>query len=73
MIQLPKKIAFLIFILATVLLAISFNNVDWSLLESNSSFNTKFKELREPLIFLILTFFYIKYYVDILKKEKKSE
>ncbi len=73
MIQLPKKVAFLLFILVTILLAVSFNYIDWNIFESSSSFNNKFKELREPLIFLILAIFYIKYYVDILKKEKKSE
>ena len=73
MIKLPKKIAFMIFIIVTVLLAVSFNYVDWSLLESSNSFSSKFKELREPLIFLILAIFYIKYYVDILKKEKNTE
>jgi len=73
MIKLPKKIAFILFIIVTVLLAVSFNYVNWNLLESGINFNTKFKELREPLIFLILAIFYIKYYVDILNKEKKSE
>ena len=73
MIKLPKKVAFLIFVLVTVLLAVSLNYVDWNLLESSNSFSTKFKEFREPLIFLILAIFYIKYYVDILNKERKSE
>jgi len=73
MIQLPKKIAFLFFIIVTIFLAVSFNHIDWNIFESSNSFNNKFKELREPLIFLILAIFYIMYYVDILKKEKKSE
>ena len=54
MIKLPKKVAFLIFVLVTVLLAVSLNYVDWNLLESSNSFSAKFKEFREPLIFLIL-------------------
>lgn len=71
MIKLPKKVAFVLFILVTVLLAVSFNYVNWNVFESSNSFSTKFIELREPLIFLILAVFYIKYYVDILKEEKK--
>tara|TARA_R110002049_G_C9063801_1_gene554390 strand:- start:141 stop:356 length:216 start_codon:yes stop_codon:yes gene_type:complete len=71
MIKLPKKVAFVLFILVTILLAVSFNYVNWNVFESSNSFSTKFIELREPLIFLILAVFYIKYYVDILKEEKK--
>lgn len=71
MIKLPKKVAFFLFILVTILLAISFSYVNWNVLESSNSFSSKFKELREPLIFSILAIFFIKYYVDILKKEKK--
>lgn len=71
MIKIPKNIAFVLFILVTILLAISFNHVDWNIIESENSFSTKFVELREPLVFLILAIFYIKYYVDILKREKK--
>ena len=71
MIKLPKRIAFLLFILVTVLLAVSFNYVNWNVFESGNNLKTIFKELREPLIFLILAIFYIIYYVDILNKEKK--
>lgn len=71
MIQLPKKLAFFIFILVTVLLAISFYNLDWSILNSNHSIQDIFKEMREPLIFLLLVIYFLNYYVNTLKKEEK--
>ena len=72
MIVLPKKIAFLIFLLVTFLLGTSFSEVNWNVLQSNE-IQTIYEELREALVFLVLAIYFTKYYVDILKKEKGSD
>lgn len=70
MIKLPKKIAFVLFVGVTILLAITLTNIDWSIFNTHVDLTVKFKEIREPLIFLILAIFYINYYVTRLKEEK---
>ncbi len=70
MFKLPKAIAFILLVIVTVLLAVTFTNIDWSMLSANNDFALKFKEVREPLIFLILTVFYVKYYVARLKEDQ---
>ena len=70
MIHLPKPLAFSIFFLVTFLLADSLFDVSWeAVTATNSSFRAAFKELREPLAFVLLSLFYIHYYVGILKQE----
>ncbi len=71
MIKLPKKIAFILLIIVTILLAITFTNIDWNIVNNPGSNYELFKEIREPILFLILVTFYIKYYVRILNNEKK--
>lgn len=73
MIKLPKKVAFAIFIIVTVLFADSFSNFNWNIFDTNSDIESIYKEVREPLMFLVLTIFYLHYYVQILKGEKKTE
>lgn len=73
MIKLPKKIAFAMFILVTVLFAISFSNFNWNIFNTNSDIESIYKEVREPLMFLVLTTFFLHYYVQILKGEKNPE
>ncbi|GGE36243.1 hypothetical protein [Psychroflexus planctonicus] len=70
MIKLPKKIAFVLFVGVTILLAITLTNIDWSIFNAHVDLTVKFKEMREPLIFLILAIFYINYYVARLKGRK---
>ena len=69
MFKLSKTLAFILFVFVTVLLAITFTNINWSLFNTNVDFTIKFKEIREPLIFLLLSVFYINYYVKMLKDE----
>ena len=70
MITIPKKIAFTIFLLVTIMLAISFAEINWNIvLSKNSSSNEIFKELIDTLTFIFLAIFYLIYYVGILKKE----
>lgn len=70
MIKLPKTLVFFLFVLVTILLAVTFNQVDWNII--NADVNTKviFKEVREPILFLILAFYFIHYYVREIKEEK---
>lgn len=70
MIKLPKTLVFFLFVLVTILLAVTFNQVDWNII--NAGVNTKdiFKEVREPIIFLILAFYFIHYYVRVINEEK---
>lgn len=71
MIKLPKKIAFIILVIVTVLLAITINSINFESLNNAENFSQIFKQIKEPLAFLILTIFYLIYYVDVIKKEKK--
>ena len=69
MIKLPKQIAFLLFVAMTILLAISFSNFNWEIFETNNSAKGIYKEIREPLMFLVLAIFFIQYYVKRLKED----
>ncbi len=71
MFKIPKKVAFAIFVLVTVMLGISFAEIDWNVVFSKSSSpNEIFKELLGTLTFVFLAIFYTIYYVSILKKDK---
>ncbi|WP_019039445.1 hypothetical protein [Psychroflexus tropicus] len=73
MIKLPKIVAFIIFLMMTLLLANSFSNFDWNIFKGENDPESIFKELREPLMFLLLTIFFLNYYVETLKEKKKPE
>lgn len=64
MIKIPKKIALIIMILMSTGLIISLINVNW---------NNKdlIEELDLPILLLLLSLYYIIYYVRIIKNEKK--
>ena len=63
MIKIPKKIALIIMILMSTGLIISLINVNW---------NNKdlIEELDLPILLLLLSLYYIIYYVRIIKNEK---
>lgn len=66
MIKIPKKIALIIMILMSTGLIISLINVNWS----NKDL---IEELDLPILLLLLSLYYIIYYVRIIKNEKKSK
>jgi hypothetical protein len=72
MIQIPKNIAFVIFILMMILFAFSFSDFNWDIFESKNDLESIFKEFREPLMFLLLTIFFLNYYVKTLKNNKSD-
>ena len=71
MIKIPKILAFFLFILMTILLAVSFTNINWQLFETNYTSYDVYITFRETLMFLILTIFFMLYYVRTLKKDDK--
>lgn len=70
MIKIPKKLAFALFVLMTILLAISFSNFNWQIFDTNEGVKSIYKEIREPLLFLILVVYFLNYYIQKLKKEE---
>lgn len=66
MIKIPKKIALIIMILMSAGLIISLINVNWS----NKDL---IEELDLPILLLLLSIYYIIYYIRILKNEKKTK
>lgn len=74
MIKLPKKIAFAIFVLVTVLLGFSFAEINWNVVFGKSSTpNQIFREIIGTIALIFLSIYYTTYYVGILKKEKKLD
>lgn len=71
MIKIPKILAFFLFILMTILLAVSFTNINWQLFETSYTSYDVYITFRETLLFLILTIFFMLYYVRTLKKDDK--
>ena len=66
MIKLSKKVTFVLMIITTILLAIFLRKVNWENVNENI-----YKELSTPFACLILTIYYMIYYVRIIKKENK--
>gem|GEM_PF-3038174 len=62
MMQLPKSIAFFLLVVVTILLAVSFSNMNLDICNGQSSIEGIFKELRETIMFLLLTIYFTNFY-----------
>lgn len=73
MFKIPKKVAFVIFVLVTVMFGINFADIDWNVVfGKNNSPNEIFSEIIGTLTFMFLAVFYAIYYVSALKKDKTN-
>jgi hypothetical protein len=66
MIKLSKKTAFILMVIMSLGLMFSLISVKWENINENL-----IKELKLPFLSLLLTIYYIIYYVRILKEENK--
>jgi len=68
MIKIPKKIAFVLMLGITIGLGVSLAYVNWENVSENN-----YKELGTASTCLLLSIYFMLYYVKILKEENKSK
>lgn len=69
MVKFSKKTAFFLMIIMSLLLVFSMRNVDWELIYKGESL---YKELSISIVNLLLTIYFMVYYVNKLKEESKN-
>ena len=71
MIKSPKTLAFLLFILMNVLLAISVAHVNWEIFQTDYTVHDLYVTFREAVLCLILTIFFMTNYLRLCKSDGK--